>query len=544
MLSGIRDAGAAIERIAHSIVPALGDWCVVSVVDPELGVRRAASHHIDPAMAQVMDEVRARYAIDPGGGAGVAHVLRTNEPLLVPVIDEAYLRTVARDERHLALLRALGPRSAMYVPMSVEAGAIGVLTLASIQREYDDSDVRQALELAAPLALIVDNMRLRREAHQHDLRRRQVESDMATRERSFRVLFHSNPLAMWVYDLDTLRFLEVNDAAVARYGYTREEFVRMTILQIRPQEDAMRVMDNVRHRTAPLADSGIWRHCLRDGRVIDVHVRSHELRHDGRDAVLVVAEDITDRVHAQRQLEELNVTLERRVAERTAELQAANQELEAFSYSVSHDLRSPLRSIDGFSQALQEDHAAVLDESGMDYLRRIRAAAQRMGTLIDDLLRLARVTRNELNHTDVDLAELARRVIAGLREHEPTRTVEVRVAPTMPARGDRHLLDIALDNQIGNAWKFSMRNPQAVITVGQEQQNGETVYYVRDNGAGFDMEYAHKLFGVFQRLHSSRDYEGTGVGLAIVHRIISRHGGRIWAQGAPGAGATFYFTLS
>jgi light-regulated signal transduction histidine kinase (bacteriophytochrome) len=223
--------------------------------------------------------------------------------------------------------------------------------------------------------------------------------------------------------------------------------------------------------------------------------------------------------------------------------QAATRELEAFSYSVAHDLRTPLRGIDGFSQALLEDYDDVLDEEGKDYLRRVRAAAQRMGQLIDDLLGLSRLTRSELCRDDVDLTALAREIGGKLHQAFPGRVVGFLVAEGLRANADGRLLRIVLENLLGNAWKFTSKQANARVEVGVAEDGGGPAYFVRDNGAGFDMAFASKLFGAFQRLHKSTEFEGTGIGLATVQRIIHRHGGRLWANAAPNQGATFHFTL-
>ena len=257
------------------------------------------------------------------------------------------------------------------------------------------------------------------------------------------------------------------------------------------------------------------------------------------------------------ELQRYAADLERRVEERTHELQerndalrrnaaellAANTELDAFAYSVSHDLRAPLRSIDGFSQILLEDYSGTLDAAGRESLQRVRAASQRMGTLIDDLLKLARVTRVEIRTEDVDLSGMAREIAAELQRATPERLVEFAIAPGLRARGDARLLRVALDNLLRNSWKYTAKQAQPRIEFASIAANGERAFMVRDNGAGFDMQYADKLFGVFQRLHSPAEFEGTGVGLATVRRIITRHGGRIWAEGVVDRGATFYFTL-
>jgi PAS domain S-box-containing protein len=608
-------------------------------------------------------------------------------------------------------------------------------------------------------------------------------------EERHRLLFERNPLPAWVFDLETLKFLAVNDAAVSVYGYSRDEFLAMTIADIRPPEDVPTLRAMVAHTAATGSPGGgAWRHRKKDGTVIEVEITAHPLVYDGRRADLVLAQDITVRQRAELALraseerfralaasandaivsadsrgcityfnpgaeqlfgyaapevtgqplttlmpdrfreahraglaryvatgvahvvgktvelsgrtkdgrefplelslaswkqgsdvgftgilrditerlraadalhasearfrllvesvrdyaiymldptghvvtwnrgaeqikgyaaeeivgqhfsrfyapedaaagrpgaaldaattagryEEENWRVrkdgsrfwadvvitavrdewgtllgfakvtrdlsERRRAEaalqaRSAQLEAANKELEAFSYSVSHDLRAPLRSIDGFSQALQEDYTARLDDEGQGHLRRIRAATARMAQIIDALLDLARVSRAELRSTAVDLAALAQGIIAELRQREPGRAIEFVCADQAPVRGDPALLRIVIENLLGNAWKFTAPRRPARIEFGMVQHDGAPAYFVRDNGPGFDMTYAGKLFGAFQRLHGAAAFEGTGIGLATVQRIIHRHGGRVWAESAVDQGATFYFTV-
>jgi light-regulated signal transduction histidine kinase (bacteriophytochrome) len=239
----------------------------------------------------------------------------------------------------------------------------------------------------------------------------------------------------------------------------------------------------------------------------------------------------------------LNQGLEVRVTQRTAALTTANQELETFAYSVSHDLRAPLRSIDGFSQVLLEDYEEKLDDEGKDALRRVRNATQRMGQLIDDMLKLSRSTRGELAATSVDLSALAERIVTELRRADPARSVEVRIAPGVVAQGDARLLDSVLENLLSNAWKFTGKTERARIEFGAEARGEELLCHVRDNGAGFDMAFAGYLFVPFQRLHRPSEFAGNGVGLATAKRIIERHHGRIWVEGALNRGATFYFSL-
>lgn len=260
--------------------------------------------------------------------------------------------------------------------------------------------------------------------------------------------------------------------------------------------------------------------------------------HDSQRAI-INAHDITDRVHAEREIRALNAELKRS----SAQLTATNEELEAFAYSVSHDLRAPLRGIDGFSQALAEDYSTQFDGVANGYLNRIRAGAARMGELIDDLLDLSRLSRSKMERETVDLSELAVNIAAELARREPARNVELSVDPGLEADGDRRLLTLLLQNLLENAWKFTRHRESARIEVGRTDAGGATAYFVRDNGAGFEMAYAKRLFGAFQRLHSQDQFEGTGIGLATVQRIVNRHDGRIWATGEVDVGATFYFTI-
>jgi signal transduction histidine kinase len=252
---------------------------------------------------------------------------------------------------------------------------------------------------------------------------------------------------------------------------------------------------------------------------------------------------VTRNITAQKRAETRIKELHEKLQQRSTQTEAANKELEAFSYSVSHDLRAPLRSIDGFSQALLEDCSEQLEEAGQGYLQRIRAASQRMGQLIDDLLALSRLTRSELHRETVDLSALARRVTDELRQREPERQVEVVVDDGLVTEGDSRLLQVALENLLGNAWKYSGKQERARIEFGATGDGGTPAYFVRDNGVGFDMAYADKLFGAFQRLHGMSEFPGTGIGLATVQRIVHRHGGHAWAESAVDHGATFYFTL-
>lgn len=352
-----------------------------------------------------------------------------------------------------------------------------------------------------------------------------------------------------------------NRAAERMYGYTAAEAIGQPVSMLCPPElqaEIETVLTKI--RAGERIANRETRRVRRDGAPIDVSITISPLVDAGGQVVgaSTIARDISERKRAEEQerlarrvieaksaeIARLNEELEERVRERTAELEASNRELEAFSYSVSHDLRAPLRSIDGFSHILLDEYTDRLDADGQHFLNRVRAASQQMGQLIDALLQLSRVTRADMHRERVDLSALARNILDQLQQTAPSRTLRARIAPGLHAMGDPRLLHIALQNLLGNAFKFTSRRECAEIELGSFEQEGSTVFFVRDNGAGFQMEYAHKLFGAFQRLHSVSEFEGTGIGLATVQRIVQRHGGRIWAEGAPDKGASFYFTFS
>ncbi len=307
--------------------------------------------------------------------------------------------------------------------------------------------------------------------------------------------------------------------------------------------------NRVQHRTSALNESN---------RLLEVEIKERKLaeetirqardnlekRVQERTAKLAASNgelirEVAERKRAEDDIRKLNA----QVVQRSAQLEASNKELEAFSYSVSHDLRAPLRGIDGFSQAVLEDYDEKLDDSGRSYLQRVRAASQRMSLLIDAMLNLARLTRAEIRTQTFDLSRIVSGILDDLQNMEPEREVECVVTPNLIATADPELLRAVLENLLGNAWKFTRDQSNPRIEFGHRQYKGQAAYFVKDNGAGFDMTYAHKLFGTFQRLHAYTEYPGVGVGLATVHRIIQRHGGQIWPEGVVNEGATFHFTL-
>jgi light-regulated signal transduction histidine kinase (bacteriophytochrome) len=283
-----------------------------------------------------------------------------------------------------------------------------------------------------------------------------------------------------------------------------------------------------------------------DGRNIDVALKVRVVPgcETTLERVIASAIDLTLLKQAEKQMKRLNEELDRRVKERTAQLETAISELKAFSYSVSHDLRAPLRAMDGFSSKMLEAYCDNLDKKGVHYLERIRAAAQRMGTMIDDLLRLSRIERAEVTCELVDMTSMAREIAEELRSTDESRQAEFVIEDDLAANADKGLLRCALENLMGNAWKFSKKCQHARIEVASQRKGKNTVYFVRDNGVGFDMKHSGNLFVPFHRLHTQNEFEGSGVGLATAYRIIKRHGGEIWAESSPEQGATFYFTVS
>jgi len=335
-----------------------------------------------------------------------------------------------------------------------------------------------------------------------------------------------------------------NHGAEELYGISRQDATG------RVSHDLLHTFhpEGIDHVVALLAQDGCWRgeltHTVGDREITVESLMTLVTEPDGQRTVLQVDRDVSDRKRAQEEIQQLNQELEQRVADRTTQLEASNKELESFAYSVSHDLRAPLRGIDGWSMALLEDYGAKLDQTARKYLDRVREETQRMGRLIDDLLKLSRLTRAELRYESVDLTTLARTIAGRLRETEPNRNIDFAIQDGLTGIADAHLLEVVLVNLLSNAVKFTGPRAEARIEFGQNWHHDELVFHVRDNGVGFDMTYAKTLFGAFQRLHKYTEFPGTGIGLATAQRVLRRHGGRIWADAKPNEGATFYFTIA
>jgi PAS domain S-box-containing protein len=458
------------------------------------------------AVARRLPDLILSDLVIPGlDGFGLLHALRADpRTRLVPVIAISGLE---EEEARIAAL---------------ESGASDFLIKPFSERE-----------LRARVATQLEMARLRREAVQQES------------EERFRLLVEAiKDYAICLLDAEG-RIVSWNAGAETIHGYRAEEILGRSFAVFHLEDPDWRAT-GVLHRAATEGryEAEGWR-VRRDGSRFWANTVFTSIHDEGGRlwGFAKITRDLTERKHAEEEIARLNADLERRVHARTAELEAANAELEAFSYSVSHDLRAPLRAIDGFSQALMEDFREQLPRPAGDYLRRIVAATRRMSDLIDGLLDLSRVSRAEMRWQDVDLATMARQEAEALQRAEPQRRVEWVIPESLAARGDPRLLRVALDNLIGNAWKFTAGKEAARIQIGQRTNGEGREYFVADDGAGFDMAYAGKLFGAFQRLHTEREFEGTGIGLATVRRVISRHGGRIWAEAAPGRGATFFFTL-
>jgi PAS domain S-box-containing protein len=381
--------------------------------------------------------------------------------------------------------------------------------------------------------------RYRRAIAAHEAGRQSAERALRDSEAELRGIFDNLEDVYCRIDLDGI-VCRISPS-IRRYGYHAPDVLGRPLTELSTEPDLRDQLLETLRNAGSVRD---WEIVLRraDGSEAPASFNAHVLRGPGGEMVGFegLLRDMTARKQAETEIHRLNEDLRRRATD----LEVANRELEAFSYSVAHDLRAPLRGIDSFSSILAEDYGGHLDEPGLGYLKRIRAAAQRMGQLIDDLLQLSRVARADLRRDVVDLSALVRGIVDELRRRDPLRRAETTIAANIVVAGDPMLLRVALENLLENAWKFTSKQESCHIEFGSRaDESGETVYFVRDDGVGFEKKYAGKLFGAFQRLHSSSEFEGTGIGLASVERVIRRHRGRVWAESVLGQGATFYFTL-
>ncbi|HVN49008.1 MAG TPA: cache domain-containing protein [Bacteroidota bacterium] len=369
-----------------------------------------------------------------------------------------------------------------------------------------------------------------------------VQKALQESEAHYRYLFEQNPVPMLIYALNSLRILAVNDAFSAHYGYSKEEALAMVLTELYPEAEKKKITDHIKTLHGHVY-VGEWHHIKKDGTLIVIEVHSHDLLFEGYHTRIAVINDITERKQTEEEIRNLNAELEQRVKQRTTQLEAANKELEAFSYSVSHDLRAPLRHTSGYVDLLMKKCKLELSEKGQHYLESIADSVHQMGMLIDDLLQFSRTGRAELRKSNSDMNIVVQEVVESLQRECRDRKIEWMIEKLPAVVCDEAMLKLVWMNLLSNAVKFTGKREHAIIEVRAQETAEEFIFSVQDNGVGFDMQYAKKLFGVFQRLHSMEEFEGTGIGLANVRRIISRHNGRTWAEAELEKGAKFYFTL-
>jgi PAS domain S-box-containing protein len=371
----------------------------------------------------------------------------------------------------------------------------------------------------------------------------QARKELRINEKKFRTIIEKATDAMFLADYNG-NILDTNQQAENLLGYTREDLLSMKIYHLDAINNNLEKLQSAMSGL-PIGETSIFQteHITKNGERIPVEISASVLDLDGKKLVIGFARNQTERKKAEAQIQKLNEELEQRVIERTAQLEAANKELESFSYSVSHDLRAPLRSINGFARILTDDYGTKLDEEGRRLLSVIINNANRMGELIENLLSFSQLGRQEISVSSIDMGAMAQQVFDELVPENEKEEITFRILPIPDATGDPSMVRQIWVNLIGNAIKFSSRSEKREIEIGSMIEKDETIYYIRDTGAGFDMSYVDKLFGVFQRLHTLNEFEGTGVGLAIVHRVINRHNGRIWAVSKLNQGSCFYFTL-
>lgn len=447
--------------------------------------------------------------------------------------------TDAQDRRLMELFEAT---TVIIAPIATDYNHWGLLLVFPRHNPlFIQDDLAMVILLARQSAVFLENGTLVEALYSDSAR---LEREIEESRIGYKRIVETAQEGIWETDKD-FNTVFVNARMAEMLGYTVEEIMATPAKTFIAETSRQSVSELQQRRSRGVREQFELPFRRKDGSEIITLVSSAPYldEHGEYQGALAMLADITERKHADEQVRRLNTELEERVAARTAQLTAVNRELEAFSYSVSHDLRAPLRALDGFSQILIEDYTDRLDEEGLKYLHRIRAGSQRMGQLIDSLLQLSRLTRMEMQHERINLSEIAKSIRTDLMEQHPERKVDFRIEDNLTVSGDERLLRAAVTNLLNNAWKFTGRRSNPCIEFGRTQQSGETVYFVRDNGVGFDMTYANKLFGAFQRLHGFDEFEGTGIGLATVERIIHRHRGRIWADAAVDQGATFYFTV-
>jgi hypothetical protein len=427
-----------------------------------------------------------------------------------------------------------GLKSYLGIPVFDDDKLIAMIGVANRPSGYD----KQLVEYLQPLINIYGKIIGKYKAEQEH----KVRKELA----QFRAALDYTVDNVLLIDPESSLFVDCNRSALQRMGYTKDELLQIGPCDIMPeltQETVQNVVTKVVSGEEEFIEYSTVHQC-KDGSLFPVEVRLSKVGiEDDKPLLIAMVRDITERKNNEEELMKYREHLEELVDERTSELKRVNSELEAYSYSISHDLRAPLRSIDGFSYALLEDYSHLLDETAKDYIQRVRHAAQHMGRLIDDMLQLSQVARVTMKYKEIDLSVLAEQIITMLYEKEPKREITVEIHPGLKISGDEGQVYILLQNLLSNAWKYTRKTPQATLEFGSQQLGEDEVFFVKDNGIGFDMTYADKIFDAFQRLHAKDQYSGTGIGLATVKRVVDRHGGSIWVESEPGRGATFYFVF-
>jgi PAS domain S-box-containing protein len=451
------------------------------------------------------------------------------------------------DYARLACWQSHPAAASLVLPISRHGRLLGALYLERAQGEWPDSSLAELAPLLIQVATALENALLYAELEQQIGEKTRAEKVAREGERRWRGFLEHAHMAVVSLDLEG-HIQYVNPFLKEMMGLSEDELIGKdwTKLLLAPQYREKPTHETLLKELYEHGHfNGLVKLRTKNGEDRTIAWSNSLLRDpDGRPIGSIgIGSDMTDQRKAERALLQLNAELELRVTQRTSELAAANRELDSFAYSISHDLRAPLRSIDGFSQALWEDYQAQLDETAQDYIQRVRAATKRMGGMIDAVLNMSRQTRGEIVMDEVDLSDIAGEVIEELAQRTPERSVHVTIQPNMTAQGASRLIRIVLENLLGNAWKYTVSTPHAAIQFSVTVQDNVPIYRISDNGPGFDMAYASKLFTAFQRLYSGNDVEGHGIGLATVQRIIHRHGGKIWAESEPGSGASFFFTL-
>lgn len=516
-----------LETVARCGAKVLSATCAVSLVGSDgTSIQPVATYDEDPAIYARTQTLLSARALNTAIHATFTPTIGT---LFAPVLDLEVMRPKL-SEAGAAFMADVGVHSMIAVLLRVRGESLGLLTVMRHRKDlpaFDDLDREITEHLANLAGLALANARLfgRAEVAEHAL----------LQAGRLDAIVENIPDMVFVKEATTLSFVRFNRAGEQLLGIPREQLIGKSDNDFFPPDEARFFIDKDRETLAkrtlvdipeePIQTSQgeRWLHTKKVP-ILDATGVPRFL--------LGISEDITDR---KRDLAAL------REAKEQAEF--SSRELQAFSYSVAHDLRAPLRAISGFGGALLEDYGDQLDEQGRNYLERIKTSVHRMGALIDALLKLSQVTREGLQVQPLDLGDLFRQAIATLQRAEPDRQLEIVVSGDLAAIGDPTLMSIVFDNLCGNAWKFTSRSPAPRIELGVEVDGSDRVYFIRDNGVGFEMKYVDKLFGVFQRLHTEREFPGTGIGLVTVQRIVQRHRGRVWGRGEVGVGATFYFTL-